>query len=107
MDIYKVGIDLAGGKVHIFDLNEPGCRIEVDQVVFFAKETTGQVVEGTVAAVHGLPLEIADILPYPMLRHLGVGAVRRLPPVDREGPAGVKLFRACKGDKSFHRVHAP
>lgn len=96
----KFGIDLAGGKLHIVDLQDKSCRIEVDQIVFEASSVSSTWATGLIVSVHGLPQEVAGILPAALIRQLGVGSQYR----PTRGVRGTKRFRAVAGEATFQRV---
>lgn len=100
-EVLKVGVDLNNNKLTIFDLADPRCRVEVDQVQFLATRVEGLVAEGYVTAVHGLPMEIADGMPSHALRALGVAP--QLSP-GRRFVRGAQLVRASAGDARFKRM---
>lgn len=104
-EVAVVGIDLNNKKLAIFDLGDPSCRIEVDQVIFQALRVDGLKAEGVITAVHGLPVEVADQLPPYMLRALGVAP--QLTPPSRRFVKGARPMRATAGDNRFVPVHAP
>lgn len=99
----KYGVDLNNKKLHVFDLDDPDCRIEVDQVVFDATSTRGLIAEGYITAVHGMPQDVAALLPAQMLYSLGVGThitPHRMKP-------GLKRMRATSGQAKFEQVSHP
>ena len=99
--ILKVGVDLNNNKLAIFDLNDPQCRVEVDQVYFLATRIDGAVAEGYITAVHGLPMEIADGMPLHALKSLGVAPQLS---IGRRFIRGAPLMRASVGDVRFKRM---
>lgn len=67
-------IEVRNRQVLISEPSDPSAKVAVDQAVFdsYRKLHEGAY-EGTIVAIHGLPQDIAHILPQRMLRDLGVG----------------------------------
>lgn len=99
-------IELSKHKLYVFDPDYPEHRIEVDQVVFEAEpsQIKGGLARGLLKAIHGLPIEIAHVLPAEILRDLGVGA--NIIPAHRIR-TGAPRWRASAGDSKFERVSIP
>lgn len=97
----KFGIELSPTGLYIFDLVDK-TKIAVDQVVFDATRMFGNVAEGYIVSVHGLPQDIAHVLPAKVLRDLGVGnhfssqAFRVQP--------GLRRYRATADELKFENV---
>lgn len=100
LDFQKFGIDLSNGALHIVDLDDPSCRVAVDQVVFDAVRTEGTWAVGQIVSVHGLPQGVYEAVPARMLRSLGIGPQFR----PGRGVRGSRRFRATAGDTNFKRV---
>lgn len=96
------GVELAEGKLFVFDPSRPQDRVEVDQVVFeaFPNEISGTVAKGHIRSIHGLPLEAADGMPARVLRDLVGG--NSLPTLRTR--RGVPRWRATAGETKFKRV---
>lgn len=103
-DVSKFGIDLSGGKLQVFDLDEPQRRVPVDQVIFAATAVDGLVAEGHIVAIHGLPFELAESMPLSLQRYLGV-APQFTPGMP--GRRGFRRLRAVAGSSKFQEVQIP
>lgn len=99
-------IELANHKLYVFDPVYPEHRIEVDQVVFEAEpsQLNGGLAQGYIKAVHGLPLDVAHVLPSDILRDLGVGS--HIIPANRVR-TGSPRWRATAGSSKFEKVSIP
>lgn len=99
-------IELTDKKLYVFDPDYPEHRIEVDQVVFEAEphHIRGTLAKGRIKAIHGMPIDVAHVLPASVLRDLGVGS--QIIPANRVR-TGSPRWRASAGDSKFERVSIP
>jgi hypothetical protein len=70
---FVFGVELVDGKVYVYDPGHPKDRVLVDQVVIDAVRVWGNKAEGRITAIHGLPQDLAQVLPAKALKALGVG----------------------------------
>ncbi len=71
--VFRVAV--LNNKVEIVDPTDHRSRFEVDQVIFDeTRRISPEVREGVIVSVHGMPQDIAKVLPQDLLRSLGVGA---------------------------------